>query len=198
MSEEATTDANAARLASHDASRASAPSDGARFGEDDADMTDSGPTLTVRPMRQDEFPAFLEASKRAYAEGIATQGGQTPEFAAQKSEADHVAILPNGLDTPEHAILVVEADGERVGILWIAARESGGRRVCFIYDIEIDEAYRGRGYGRAAMLLAEEEARQRGLGRVELNVFGGNDVARGLYRSLGYVETSVQMAKDLA
>jgi hypothetical protein len=29
-------------------------------------------------------------------------------------------------------------------------------------------------------------------------VFGSNDVARGLYRSLGYVETSTQMAKDLA
>ena len=28
--------------------------------------------------------------------------------------------------------------------------------------------------------------------------FGGNDVARNLYRSLGYVETSVQMGKDLA
>jgi ribosomal protein S18 acetylase RimI-like enzyme len=47
------------------------------------------------------------------------------------------------------------------------------------------------------MLLAEEEARVRGLNRIELNVFGGNDVARGLYRSLGYVETSAQMAKDL-
>jgi len=41
------------------------------------------------------------------------------------------------------------------------------------------------------------EARARGIGRLELNVFGGNDVARHLYRSLGYVETSVQMGKDL-
>ena len=48
------------------------------------------------------------------------------------------------------------------------------------------------------MLLAENEARERGLARIELNVFGRNDVARGLYLSLGYVENSVQMAKDLA
>jgi ribosomal protein S18 acetylase RimI-like enzyme len=47
------------------------------------------------------------------------------------------------------------------------------------------------------MLLAEDEARRRGLTRIELNVFGGNEVARNLYRSLGYVETSAQMAKDL-
>jgi RimJ/RimL family protein N-acetyltransferase len=43
----------------------------------------------------------------------------------------------------------------------------------------------------------EDEARARGVHRIELHVFGGNDVARGLYRSLGYVETSVLMGKDL-
>lgn len=151
----------------------------------------------LRPMRPDEFPAFLEASKLTYAEGIATQGDRTAEFARQKSEEDHAAILPNGLDTPGHAIFVVEAEGERVGLLWLAERELGGRTVYFVYDVEIDAAHRAKGYGRAAMLMAEDEARRRGLSRIELNVFGGNDVARGLYRSLGYVETSAQMAKDL-
>jgi ribosomal protein S18 acetylase RimI-like enzyme len=106
-------------------------------------------------------------------------------------------VLPAGLDTPGHGIFVVEADGERVGLLWVAERELGARQVLYIYDIEIDEAHRGRGFGRTAMLLAEEEARARGLNRIELNVFGGNHVARALYRSLGYVETSAQMAKDL-
>jgi ribosomal protein S18 acetylase RimI-like enzyme len=165
-----------------------------------AAMNDAKPAAParLRPMRPDEFPAFLEASKRSYAEGIATQGDRTEEFARQKSEEDHAAILPNGLDTPGHAIFVVEAEGERVGLLWLAERELGGRQVYFVYDVEIDAAHRGKGYGRGAMLLAEEEARSRGLSRIELNVFGGNDVARGLYRSLGYVETSAQMAKDLA
>ncbi len=82
-------------------------------------------------------------------------------------------------------------------MLWLAERESGGRQVIFIYDVEIDEAHRGKGYGRAAMELAEEQARALGIGRIELNVFGGNEVARKLYLSLGYVETSVQMGKDL-
>ena len=68
----------------------------------------------------------------------------------------------------------------------------------FVYDVTIDAGQQGRGYGRAAMQLAEEEAKSRGIDRIELNVFGGNDVARGLYRSLGYVETSAQMRKDLA
>jgi ribosomal protein S18 acetylase RimI-like enzyme len=47
------------------------------------------------------------------------------------------------------------------------------------------------------MQFAEEEAKRRGLSKIELNVFGGNDVARGLYRSLGYHETAVYMVKQL-
>jgi ribosomal protein S18 acetylase RimI-like enzyme len=160
-------------------------------------MTDSGPTLRLRPLRPDEFAGFVAASKAGYARDITQHGGFSEQFARQKAEDDFAAVLPAGLGTPGHGIFIVEADGERVGVLWVAERELGARQVLYIYDIEIDVAQRGRGYGRKAMLLAEEEAGARGLDRVELNVFGGNDVARDLYRSLGYVETSVQMAKDL-
>ena len=160
-------------------------------------MTPAEPTLRLRPMKPEEFPAFVAASKAGYAHDIEVHGGQTREAALAKAEADFPAVLPQGLDTPGHAISIVEADGTAVGRLWLGERDSGGRRVLFIYDISIDPGFQGRGYGRAAMGLAEEEARTRDIGRVELNVFGGNDVARNLYRSLGYVETSVQMGKDL-
>ncbi|HEX6473847.1 MAG TPA: GNAT family N-acetyltransferase [Candidatus Limnocylindria bacterium] len=160
-------------------------------------MTDATGKARLRPMRPDEFAAFMAHSIEGYARDIETNGGQTAEFARQKSEADHAAVLPHGLETTGHWIHVVEAGGEQVGLLWLAERDSGGRRVLFIYDVEIDEAHRGKGYGRAAMELAEQEAKALGIGRIELNVFGGNDVARRLYRSMDYVETSVQMAKDL-
>ena len=160
-------------------------------------MTDATPAVRLRPMRPDELPAFVEHSIVSYALGIETQGGQTAEFARKKSEEDHAAVLPDGLETPGHTLWIVEAGDAPVGVLWLAERDSGGRRVIFIYDVEIDEAHRGKGYGRAAMELAEEQARAQGIGRIELNVFGGNEVARKLYLSLGYVETSVQMGKDL-
>ena len=50
---------------------------------------------------------------------------------------------------------------------------------------------------RGAMELLEEDVRAHGLKRISLNVFGGNDVARGLYRSLGYAERAVFMSKTL-
>ena len=47
------------------------------------------------------------------------------------------------------------------------------------------------------MLLFEEEARSRGLSGASLTVLGGNEVARSLYRSLGYSERAVFMSKTL-
>jgi ribosomal protein S18 acetylase RimI-like enzyme len=165
-------------------------------GDNSATMATTGARL--RPMRPDEFPAMVAASKAGYAHDIAVHGGARAEVARQKAETDFATILPDGLATPAHAIFVIEADEQTVGRLWIAERTAYGARSLFIYEIEIEEEHRGLGLGRAAMLLAEDEARARGLGRIELNVFGGNDVARGLYRSLGYRESAVQMAKDLA
>jgi ribosomal protein S18 acetylase RimI-like enzyme len=155
------------------------------------------PTVRLRPITAEEFPAFLAVSKAGYAHDIEVHGGQTHEAAQQKAEADFPAVLPLGLETPGHFIFVVEVIGEPVGRLWLAERHLGGWPVLYVYDVAIDPEQQGRGYGRAAMRLAEDEARARGIHRIELNVFGGNDVARGLYRSMGYVETSAQMRKDL-
>ena len=89
-------------------------------------------------------------------------------------------------------------DGQSVGWLWLALQSPRAEAgVGFIYDITIDEALRGRGYGRTAMQLAEDEARRHGLHALALNVFGQNAIARALYSSLGYAETSVQMRKEL-
>jgi GNAT superfamily N-acetyltransferase len=52
-------------------------------------------------------------------------------------------------------------------------RDDSFQRAMFVYDIRVDESQRGKGYGRAAMVFAEEEARRRGHDRVALNVFGG-------------------------
>jgi ribosomal protein S18 acetylase RimI-like enzyme len=161
-------------------------------------VTAGAPQVRLRAITGDEFSEFVKRVEAGYASDIEIHGGQTRDAALEKARADMAAALPKGLGTPGHAIFVVEADGVDVGRLWLAERTSGGRRTLFVYDVEIDGDSRGRGYGRTAMRLAEEEARTRGIDYLELNVFGGNDVARNLYRSLGYVETSVQMRKRLA
>jgi len=153
--------------------------------------------LSLRPLRADEYPAWREEETADYARDIAENGDTPPDAAQRKAHDDMERVLPAGLATPGHAIYVLEQGGAAVGRLWLAERVMDDRRALFIYDIHVDPAQRGRGLGRAAMLLAEDEARARGIGRIELNVFGGNTVARRLYLSLGYVERAVLMAKDL-
>ena len=82
-------------------------------------------------------------------------------------------------------------------MLWINIRPKVGKTEAFIYDIVIDEDRRGRGYGRATMLACVARARELGAQSIGLHVFGDNAVARGLYTSLGFVETNVQMSLPL-
>jgi hypothetical protein len=48
----------------------------------------------------------------------------------------------------------------------------------WVFYVRIEEAHRGKGYGRLAMELAETEVRSRAASELGLNVFGHNQVAR--------------------
>lgn len=154
-------------------------------------------SVRLRPMQEDEFAAWLPQVRDGYARAMIDDGGFPPEGATAKAVDDVEALFPGGRPSPEQLVFVVEADGERVGELWLCEREDMGSRRLFVYDVHVGKAHRGRGYGKAAMLLAEEEARRRGLDRIALNVFGRNTVARRLYQELGYEENAVGMSKTL-
>ncbi|HZT91827.1 MAG TPA: GNAT family N-acetyltransferase [Gaiellaceae bacterium] len=150
----------------------------------------------IRLLRGDEYDEFLAHALVQYADDM-IRAGIDADAARAKSERDHAALLPDGVDTAGHSLYAILDGDTRVGYLWLAERESEMGRNLFVYGIQVDESHRGRGLGRAAMVFAEEEARRRGLPRIALNVFGGNDVARALYASLGYRETAIYMEKAL-
>ncbi len=86
-----------------------------------------------------------------------------------------------------------------MGLLWLAHRQPGTvREHAWIYDIEVEADRRGEGWGRRLLERAEAIAREWGLDSLQLNVFGDNEVARGLYRSAGFREQQVAMTKRLS
>ncbi len=151
------------------------------------------PEVTLRPLREDEYAAWDAAHRGEYARGLVEHAGLTPDEAEAKVSRDILAALPDGLATPGVHVWAVETQGRRVGTVFFGIRGAEA----WLYEIAIEEDERGRGYGRAAMLALEDEARALGHDRLALNVWGGNEVARGLYRSLGYSEQAVQMRKTL-
>ena len=156
--------------------------------------------IRLRPLRDDEVADFIRRGSEDYARQMVEHAGLTPEQAQKKSDNDWANLMPKGRIPSGHYVFAIEEEesGERVGDLWFAERTSDfDSTVAFVYAIEIREGFRGRGYGKQGMLLLEDEVRKLGLDHVALNVFGGNDVARSLYRSLGYAETAVWMRKAL-
>jgi ribosomal protein S18 acetylase RimI-like enzyme len=154
--------------------------------------------VVLRRMRDDEFADWLPRARDDYADDMTRNCGADPEAARAKAVRDSELLFPGGLPSAEQLVLVIEADGERVGDLWLAERDGEFRRGLFVWNIFVEAQHRGRGFGRQAMLLAEDEARSRGLAHIGLNVMGGNEPARRLYRSLGYQETFVSMDKPVA
>jgi ribosomal protein S18 acetylase RimI-like enzyme len=155
--------------------------------------------IRLRPLGPDEYDAFLEAARDEYARDMVANSGRAPEDAYAKAEADIRELLPEGLATAgQHLEVIVDGEtGEPVGRLWFGERTEPGGRHIYLYEIAVHDAHRGRGLGRAAMLALEDEARELGHDVVRLNVFGGNAVARRMYRSLGFDEVAVEMAKHL-
>jgi GNAT superfamily N-acetyltransferase len=149
--------------------------------------------IDLRPLHDDEYDAWDAAHRAEYERGLVEFAGMAPEAARAKVEHDIPAVLPDGLATQNTWIWAVESDGRRIGSVFLGVRGAGA----WLYDITIDADERGKGYGRAAMVALEDEVRRLGHESVTLNVWGGNEVARGLYRSLGYVEESVHMRKAL-
>jgi GNAT superfamily N-acetyltransferase len=155
-------------------------------------------SVEIRPMREDELQAFLPRMREDYVTSMVRDGGIAEDLAAGKADADMAVLFPDGRTTPDQALFVIEADGQSVGRLAVAERpEELHRGALWILELRIDEAHRGRGYGRAALEYAEAEAVRRGLGRLALNVFAGNEAARNLYSSFGYRENAVLMGKTL-
>ncbi len=148
-------------------------------------------------MSEQEYAVWGPAAQAGYAADMIANGGVAEEIAHAKAEKDFATLLSEGIGTPGHWLYTIVEDGDPAGELWLAERGGDLGKSLFVYDVHVREERRGRGLGRAAMVFAEEEARRRGLPNVALNVFGGNEVARGLYRSLGYRESAVWMVKDV-
>jgi GNAT superfamily N-acetyltransferase len=149
--------------------------------------------IALRPLRDDEYDRWDAAHRAEYEHGLVEHVGMPREQAKAKVDRDVAKILPDGLATPDTRIWAVEDDGRVVGTVFVGLRDGGA----WLYDITIAEGERGKGYGRAAMTALEDEVRALGHTTIGLNVWGGNDVARGLYRSLGWVEESVHMRRRI-
>lgn len=84
---------------------------------------------------------------------------------------------------------VVEREGAIVGIaMWFLTYSTWtGRHGIWLEDLFVDDAQRGRGYGKALIASLAEVCVERGCSRLEWTVLDWNAPSIAFYRSLGAV-----------
>jgi GNAT superfamily N-acetyltransferase len=151
------------------------------------------------PMTEEEFQRYLETAVASYAEAHLKSGDCDADEALTLAQADYASLLPLGLATPDHHLFSIHAEGRgRIGLVWFAMRERRGRKSAFIYDLLVDDAHRGKGYGAQTLQAVERAAAAMGAARISLNVMGWNHAARSLYEKQGFSVTGMGMTKLIA
>lgn len=149
------------------------------------------------PMTQAEYEVFLERTVSEYAADKVRAGQWDGSDALERSRMEFLDDLPQGVETKNQYLYTVFDREQAVGLIWLSVNSNDPAKSGFISELYVDEGWRGKGYGRQAMLLIEEKARELGLKSIGLHVFGVNQAARNLYEAVGYEITSLNMKKVL-
>ena len=160
---------------------------------------ESYPKVDVTRLPEERFPAYRAHLLRHYARDKVDAGVWLPEDAPRRARADIDGLLPDGVNTRDHFFYAVRdaSTSEEVGTLWLAIRNLGAGRMVWIYDIEIFDPFRRKGFATRTLKTAESKAKELGVNRVELHAFGHNVAAKALYEGSGYKATSIVIAKRL-
>ena len=164
-------------------------------------------TQQHRGRRLDEIPGTLDSpvtlvpitsadfQRRMESYVVATMS----DYGLSAQEAHQQAWLPleHGLDTEGLFLRAVFADDAEVGWVCYALRHPNRPGTGWLYRLDIDPAFRSRGYGTATIALVEAELGARGVRRIGTAVPGRNAGARRLADRLGYTLAAQQMAKKV-
>ncbi|XXM71828.1 GNAT family N-acetyltransferase [Lysinibacillus sphaericus] len=150
--------------------------------------------MEVKSMTSDDFEVFLKKSIISYAKEKTRSGNWTEEESIEKAKADYQRLLPQGEKTENHHLFSLYHGNSLFGSFWLAAMPN---RTVYIYNVEIEEKYRGKGYGKLAMKEIENKSKELNANKIELHVFAHNTTARKLYEKVGYEVTNVIMAKKI-
>ncbi len=152
------------------------------------DLTPSGLELpagvSVRPMAQAEYDDWYPHMVAGYGQSFVDAGVLTPEEARVRAVEQTESLLPEGLATAGHEFVSLTDHGKPVGVIWLRHGLEPGRS--FVFEVEVHEEQRGKGYGKALMIAGEAASLAAGSSSLGLYVFGHNTVARTLYEKLGY------------
>ena len=145
-------------------------------------------SVTYRRLTDQELATYLPHAKRGYVHDLTTAGALSHERAKALADKDFDWVVVNASSEYYGAFDVIDDVLVNVAIFCVAldgVDVPHEEPTLHLYDLEVFEPYRRRGYGLAVLGEVRELAIDRGAASVRLTVWAGNDGARELYRVAG-------------
>ena len=130
----------------------------------------------VRAVEDERDVAEVRRLVLAHAAARAT----TPGVEYMRADAER---MPGPYVPPRGGLWLAEHEGVGIGCVALRPLEASVAEVKRMY---VDEAWRGRGVGRALMETVVREARERGYATLRLGTLEDMKAAQALYASLGF------------
>ena len=154
--------------------------------------------ITLPPIEQSDFDTFLEQEIVDYAQDKVKSGNWLAETALEKSRAEFMSLLPDGLQTKDQFIFTILDDTSqtKLGVLWVQVKMDENPQQAFINDFVIEPQFRGQGFGKQALQALDKKMEEMNVESIMLHVFAHNATAINLYEKMGYEVTNLYMRKS--
>lgn len=148
--------------------------------------------VKLEPLQQEDFEPFLAGEIRVFAEDHVRSGNCPAEGAYERPQNEFEHYLPDGIRSKDRYLFpTLDGQNDKVGVLWVRVKD----RKAFTVDFVLEEAIRGKGYGKQALAALDETLKLVDLESVSLHVFGDNLTAQNLYQKVGYPITGIHMKR---
>ena len=117
--------------------------------------------IAFEPFPSSAFGEWIDRTRLNYIDERVAAGDSHAEAAAN-AHATIARLFPHGEPAPGQLVGQLISETQVVGYLWIGVADSDPQR-WWVWDVMIDEQFRGQGLGRQAMTLAETLARRKAL-----------------------------------
>lgn len=151
--------------------------------------------LLLHRLGEEEFDDYYNHKVHRYAKALQENMLVTEKEALEKAKIHMNRFLPQSFHTPDHFIFNLIKEENKIGFIWLYVLKE--KNSAYLYDIFIQEQYRGNGLGKDAIKVVENWLNQFNIVHFDLHVFGNNKNALRLYEKLGFEVTSIYMRKKL-
>lgn len=145
------------------------------------------PSVTLVKIDKEEFRLYAKWSAKNYADNLVSSGTEKCRLKALiDAKKEYKDVFPDGSDTKDNYLYIVTNEkNEKIGVIGYQ-KSPFEDNAAFIIENVIKEEYRGKGYGKSALVKLQEDAREKGFPKIVLNAFKHSPISFGMYQRNGF------------